>query len=154
MKKKLMCLAFLSLVSCSSNKAPSPVTQEYSIERNCSPRALEKLAAGSGDARPVAADKTHMEIREQIRKLAPGAQECFQNALDTKNADDSPYQVCLVIGTSKEGYLDFIDVEDNTHPLSAPLKNCIIENFIKVNIRKAKNATITQPIRLQPRRVK
>ncbi len=147
MKTHLSLIALLALTSCASR-----VKKEYSNERNCSARALEYMAKPRESTPQIQSTPKDIEIfKAEINKAVPLARQCFQEELDLNNIDT--YNVCLVIGTSKTGSLDFIDVEDKSNPLPARVKNCMTEAFSKIDTRSLKNANVTQPINLYPRRV-
>lgn len=152
MKSLLLITLAATFVSCATQ---TPQVKEYSVELNCSPRARERLAKSQDQVEVDASqrEKEILEIRTEVRKAIPAAVQCYQAELDQLGADATPRKVCVVLSTSKEGNLDFIDVEDNTNPLPAKLKNCMIDAFSKVDVRKIKNATINQPVNLRPKKL-
>lgn len=148
-------IILLSLIStgCSVSRVNSNKEEEY-----CSPRARKHLEEPTNDKKieeKVAKgqmDKKGQKLQEIFKKASAEGQTCFQDLLDKHLIFSSDQQVCLVISTSDKGALSFIDIEDNTNPITPEFQKCLINIFGSANYSEVPSVTATQMIRFHIRK--
>ncbi len=137
---------FLLFSSCSTNQ----IQDEFSIAKNCSPRAQEQLEKNQTPKllNDEEERKSVLAMKEITAPIAiKAANKCFYDSI-IKYED--VYNVCPLISTDFKGKVIFIDVDDNANPLPIELKKCLTEVFSLADYSKLPSKTFGQPLTLTP----
>jgi hypothetical protein len=146
---KLFILALFVLASCSSHQ-PKP-RAKYDQDLVCSLAALEYLKPKGKISKTTSTPTPDSNlIRMEILKISPHVKRCYEVELKNPAISFSELNLCYVVGTNKNGNIEFSNFYSNEEHLSKDFLKCLNDKKQQPNLAQFKSVKISQPFRLIP----
>ncbi len=148
---KLITLSFLLiLTACSSNRIQDEIPP-YSKEKVCSNEALMYLKKKHSSPASDKKKFSDEEISSRMLGLEPAIRKCYKDEMERTNKTHS-FNLCLVVGYTKKGTMDFFEFSTREIEMSKELQGCLSNLKSSQELIGFKDLSIMQPYRLFPKR--
>lgn len=145
---KWISLLFL-MTSCASHHSQKQMPP-FNKLNVCSDHSLKYLKEKS--KRPFSKHSKNMseKIYQKTIKLYPGVKNCYQQELNRTKEKPAPFNLCLVVGFTNRGNMDFFEFSTKEYKMSHEFQACLANLQTTKELSGIIDVEIVQAFKMTP----